>query len=193
MKIQKTAALFILGFFLASLWGFGLATELSKQDARALRKLVVLRPGLKVPEEVIGKLLAKISDDNQDLQQYFGKGNYIDVAKRLGERGTSLLTPKYEKMWGKHSAQFWRDSATAGATLEIVPGAIYITDAIGPQKVQVCLPDAKTNTLGSQEINYNLTATVTQEFHVKETSAPMHNATSIGALVYRHRNECVWE
>jgi hypothetical protein len=193
MCIRKTATLAILCFFLVSLGAFCQSKEMTQQDPAAIRKLVKVRDGLAVPEDVIKKLIGKILEDNGNLTADFSRGNFIDVAKRLDKRGTSLVTHKYEKLHGKDSAGFWRDSAAGGAALALVVDAIFITDVVGTQTVDVCLPDAKTSALAAQSITYNYIASVTQEFHVIETGAAKGNATSFGAQVYRHQDTCVWE
>jgi hypothetical protein len=193
MQFRKTTALMFFGFFLASFWAIGEAKEPPKQGPTDIRKLVKVRPGLNVPEDVIMRLVGKIVEDNDNLTADFAGGNFIDVAKRLDKRGTSLVTHKYEKMSGKDSAAFWRDSAMGGATLAPVVDAIYITDVVGTQTVEVCLPDVKTSALTAQRITYNYVASVTQEFHVIEAGAAKHNATSFGGQVYRHQDTCIWE
>jgi hypothetical protein len=181
------------GFFLASFWAIGEAKEPPKQGPTDIRKLVKVRPGLNVPEDVIMRLVGKIVEDNDNLTADFGGGNFIDVAKRLGKRGTSLLTHDYEKMPGNDSAGFWRDSAKGGAILAPVVDAIYITDVVGRRTVEVCLADAKTGALAPQRLTYDYVAAVTQEFHVIERGAATHNATSFGGQVYRHQDTCIWE
>lgn len=193
MKIHKFAALALAGLFLASAFAAGQSKEIGKQDPAAIRKLVKVREGLKVPEDVIRKLIDKIIEDDACLARDFASGNFIDVAGRLHKRGTSLVTHKYEKMAGKDSAAFWRDSAAGGAVFVPIVDAIYITDAIGPQRIELCLPDAKTNALASQWITYEYAASVTQEFHVVESGTAKHNATSFGAQAYRHQDTCIWE
>jgi hypothetical protein len=193
MCIRKTVCLVIVCFLLMSLGAFCQSKEMTKQDPAAIRKLVKVRDGLAVPEDVIKKLIGKILEDNGNLTADFSRGNFIDVAKRLDKRGTSLVTHKYEKLQGKDSAGFWRDSAAGGAVLAVVVDAIFITDVIGTQTVEVCLPEANTNALIAQRLKYDYVASVTQEFHVIETGAVKGNATSFGALVYRHQDICVWE
>ena len=193
MRIQKAVILVIAGVFLTSLWTFGQTKDLPVQDAKALRALVKLPPGLKVEPNEVQKLADKIIEDNAYLTGNFGGKGFLEIAKRLGERGTSLLTHKYEKIWGKHSAEFWKDSWKEGATLKIVTSNIYITPVLGRKTVQRCASEPMTDKLVIQEATYNLVAVVTQEFHVIEGGAVVHNATSLGGQVYRHRVECVWE
>jgi hypothetical protein len=201
MQIRKTAVLVILCFSLASLGAFCQGKEgpqqtakvLAKQGPTEIRKLVQLSPDLKIHEDVIMRLVNKIIEDNESLKAHFNGGNFIDVANLLGKRGTSLVTDKFKKMWGDDSAGFWRDSAIGGATLNPVVAAIYITDAVTPQAIEICLPDKETRALSVGKIRFDFVATVTQEFHVIHAGTVMQNATSCGGQVYRHQDICVWE
>ena len=189
MHIRRTATLVILGFFLASLGAFCQSKESPQQAAKALASLVKMKPGLKVDPRAIQGLVDKILEDNAYLAESFGKKEFFALADRLGERGASLLTHKYEKKWGKDSARFWKDSWKEGASLEVVTVGIMVTDIIGTQAVQECLPDPAR----IKSVTYNLAATVVQEFHVKEPAPTKGNATSLGGSIYRHQDTCVWE
>ena len=193
MCIRKTACLVIVCFLLTSLGAFCQTKEVSQQTQEDLKALVKVKRGLEVKPDVIDALVLKILEDEKYLADNFYNKDFIAVAKRLGERGTSLLTPKYEKMWGGNSAEFWRDSAAGGATLLPVVIGIYVTDVVGRQTIDVCAPDSKTKVLTAARITYDYVASVTQEFHVIETGAVKGNATSFGAEIYRHQDTCVWE
>ena len=193
MSIRKTACLAIVCLLLTSLGVFCQTKEIPPQTDKALAGLVKFRPGIEIDPEVIQKLVDKIIKDNVYLSERFAARDFIAVAERLGERGTSLLTPGYEKMWGGDSAGFWRDSAAGGATLMPVVVAIYITDAVGRQTIDVCVPNPETKVLTPGRITYNYVASVTQEFHVIKSGTVIHNATGVGDEIYRHQDTCVWE
>jgi len=189
MHLRKTAVLAVLCVGLTSLGAFCESKDVPNQTPAALTALVKVRPGLKVEPRAVQGLVERILSDNAALAGDFGKKDFIAVAKRLGERGASIVTPKYDKLWGKHSAEFWQLSWKDGAVFEVVTVGIMISDVIGTRTVEKCLPDEGKVT----SVTYNLAATVIQEIHVKEGPPAAHNATSLAGLIYRHQDTCVWE
>ena len=189
MHIRRTAVLVVVCFFLASLGAFCQSRENPNQTPKALTALVKIKPGLKVEARAIQALADKILEDNAYLAKSFGEKDFIGTAKRLGERGASLVAHNYEKLWGKHSAEFWQASWKDGASLEVVTVGIMVTDIIGRQTVQKCLPDQSKMLF----VTYDLAATVVQEFHVKEPAPAAGNRTMLCGLVYRHQDTCIWE
>lgn len=189
MHLRKTAVLAVLCVCLTSLGAFCESQEVPNQTPKALAALVKVKPGLKVEPRAVQGLIEKILSDNAALAGDFGKKDFIAVARRLGERGASIVTPKYDKLWGKHSAEFWQASWKEGVVFEVVTVGIMITDVIGSQTVQKCLPEEGK----VASVTYNLAATVFQEIHVKEGPPAAHNATSLIDLIYRHQDTCVWE
>jgi hypothetical protein len=188
MCIRKTACLVIVCFLLTSLGAFCQSKETPNQTSKALTALVKVKPGLKVEAKAIQALVDKILEDNTFLRDNFANQEYFAVADRLGERGTTLLTHKYEKKLGKDSARFWRDSWKKDASLDVVTVGIMVTDVLGIQKVKKIHGEP-----GSEDPTYDLVATVVQEFHVIEAAPATHNATSLGGSIYRHQDTCVWE
>lgn len=192
MRFLK-AALVIQCFFLAAFVAFGQKKEPAKQTPKDLAELVKLPQGPKVDPKALLSLYDAIIDDDAYLASAFHEKKFLGMAKRLGERGTTLLTHKYEKVWGRHSGDFWEGAHTDTSVLNIVTVKIYITNIAGTQTIQKCAQDPKTGKLSIEDVTYDLAAVVTQEYHVKEGGPAMHNATSLGSRIYRHRDTCVWE
>ena len=189
MQFRKAMVLVILFLSLAVLGTFCESQEVANQTPKALTALIIVKPGLKVEPRAIQALADKVLEDNAYLAGSFSRKDFIGMAKRLGERGASLLSHKYEKQWGKHSAEFWQASWKAGASLEVVTVGIMVTDIIGRRTVPKCLPDEGKVV----PVTYDLAATVVQEFHVKEPAPAAHNATTLGGSIYRHQDTCIWE
>ncbi len=190
MCIRKTACLAIVCLLLTSLGVFCQTGEISPQTDKVLAGLVKIRPGLKADPKAIQKLVEKIICDNKYLADNFSNRNFIAVAERLGERGTSLLTPKYKKVCGIDSAGFWQASWNEKVKLQIVTIGIMVTDVVG----RYAEKRGRLDKLTFEDVTYDLAAVVVQEFHVIEGGAPvLHNATGIGEEIYRHQDTCVWE
>lgn len=196
MKIKGLSLFIILGFSL-SLLSVVASCENPKAltaDQKALMKKMAFKEGMKRNEAMMLSLADKIIEDQLFLAGAFASHDFVGMATRLGERGASLVSPKYKRILGKESGQFWKNSAEEAVELQIVIASIFISDAIGPQTIQVCEPDEKTKGLVPVTYDYDAAAVVTFEFHLisKEKGTIVHNQTGIATLSYRHQGRCIW-
>ena len=206
MKSQKCRFAAILGLAVAllpfSISGFG-AGQLTPDQTKLMPLMKFDQSlekalGKEVLEKAKGSLAQQIAADFEAMKWLFETKDFNCLAKLLGKRGVALTTPRYEKICGAGSAEFWQSVWKEGVELNFVPVHIEVSGAIVPQPVPfrdlldqgITITEWKRN-----PIKYNSVAILIFEFHIvsKAKGAASHNDTGMANATYRHKTVCPWE
>jgi hypothetical protein len=205
MKSQKCrlATILILAVSLLPFSFSGLGAGQVTPDQEALVDLMKPDQPLEkaVGRALLGKakkgLAQQIADDFETMKLLFENKEFSSLAKLLGKRGATLTTPRYEKICGGASAEFWRSVWNEGLELNFVPVSVVFSGAIKSQPVPFCAAFDQGISIREWKKDpgfYDATAVLTFEFHIvpKTSGKTSQNDTGVAAAIYLHKNGCPW-
>jgi len=160
----------------------------AKENIEQIREKIVkmaiemnpkLKSKLKEKSKMLTNLANQILKDNKKFSSYFEQRDFEKMAKLYEHRGSILVTPKYEKLYGKASALFWCKTWKPEATLKFKTVHIYLNNSINH----------------GEKKEFDFIANVVNEIHVIhfDKRGRIFNETLVETRLYRHRFDCWWE
>jgi hypothetical protein len=200
MKSQKygLALILILGVSLLSFSVRGSQeSQVTPDQARFQALLDQMKGSTDVPEKAKESLAQQISDDFGAMKALFEAKDFCYLAKLLGKRGASLVTPGFEKIWGAESAEYWQSVWKDGAELKLVPVHVYVSSVKEPQLVPFCAvidQGIKIEEWKKNRSYYDAVAILVFECRIvkREQGKISHNITGEAAAIYIHQTGCPW-
>lgn len=135
-------------------------------------------------EEKVKKLRDYVTDDINQLREFFNNQQFEAMANLLGARSAVLITPAYQKIFGKDSASFWKEVWNRNVGLEFSIVKEYESGAIGEKEIKI---EEKSVTLNKVGIVVLKISIITQE-----QDSILKNDGLFGVLFYRHTVQCPW-
>ena len=138
-----------------------------------------LKSKLKEETKMLINLANQILKDNKKFTGYFEQREFEKMAKLYEQRGSILITPEYERLYGKASALYWSKTWKPETTLKFKTVHIYLNNSINHKEKE----------------KFDFIASVVNEIHFIhfDKRGRILNETSIETRVYRHRFDCWWE